>query len=239
MVIAVTETGTGRCNTRFGTDTAGPHTVWIFAPGEYHSGTVPQEGHWNYRGIYIESLGLDSLSQVFSGVERPGLWVPPGLYRDSELAKLLVSAHRSAHQKLPDMTRQARWWAAMELLLTRYGEPKPHIAILGNEQAKMARVRDYIAAHYTRNLRVDELVPLCNLSRYHLMRSFARTYGMPPHAYANQLRLLEAKRLISGGIRPALAAVTVGFFDQGHLTKLFKRAYGMTPGAYASLRDAA
>jgi AraC-like DNA-binding protein len=83
---------------------------------------------------------------------------------------------------------------------------------------------------------VDELAAVSGLTRFHLMRSFAREFGLPPHAYANQLRLLEAKRLIAAGQAPADAAAAVGFYDQSHLTRLFRRAYGLTPGAYAKLQ---
>jgi AraC-like DNA-binding protein len=148
----------------------------------------------------------------------------------------LLHAHQGEEQNLPDMQKQARWCAAMGVLFGRYGRPKARLDSLGNEKSKMARVRDYIAANFLRNMSIDELLPLCGLSRYHLMRSFAREYGMPPHAYANQLRLLEAKRLIDSGLRPADAAVSAGFYDQSHLTHLFRRAYGITPGAYAALR---
>jgi AraC-like DNA-binding protein len=199
---------------------------------------VWENRQWNYRGIYLDHTGLEALSKVFMGERSTGMWVSPGLYHDAQVASLLVRAHRE-DQTLLHMQRQARWWAAMGLLFGRYGHPKPRLEREGNEKSKLARVRDYIAAHYTHNLSIDELSPLCGLSRFHLMRSFAREYGMPPHAYVNQLRLVEAKKLINSGLRPADAAASVGFYDQSHLTRLFKRAYGITPGAYAALQPGA
>ena len=70
-----------------------------------------------------------------------------------------------------------------------------------------------------------------------MMRAFTREYGMPPHAYTNQLRLSEARRLIAAGHRLSDAAASAGFYDQSHLTRMFKRAYGVTPGVYASLDE--
>lgn len=236
MVIAVTEEGAGRCRTRLGSDISGPRTVWLFAPGEYHCGDVWEDRLWNYRGIYIEAEGRAALSGILMDGRSTEMYAAPGLYDDTQLADALVHAHRGEELKLPLMEKQARWCAAMGLLFGRYGRPKPRLGGAGNERSKMARVRDYLAANFLHNISIDELVPLCGLSRYHLMRSFAREYGMPPHAYTNQLRLLEAKRLIDAGQKPAEAAVSAGFYDQSHLTHLFKRAYGITPGAYAALR---
>jgi AraC-like DNA-binding protein len=121
------------------------------------------------------------------------------------------------------------------MLFGRYGQPKPSAAPKGRERNKMALVRDYIAAHYTQDISINDLAAVSGLSRYHLMRSFAREYGLPPHAYINQLRLSAARKLMIAGHRPADAAASVGFYDQSHLARLFKRAYGITPGAYAGM----
>lgn len=241
LVIVMTEFGAGACRTREGADVSGPGTVRVFGPGEYHSGHVWDDKAWHYRAIYLDAAGLASLSAVFSADssgERP-LCVPPGLYRDEPLCRLLLKAHASLDDgAAPLMEREANWWAAMGLLFGRYGEPKPQMDETGRETRKMARVRDYIAAHHDRDVAVDELAALVGLSRYHLIRAFSKEYGLPPHAYANQLRLIAAKRLLAEGRCPADAAASAGFYDQSHLNRAFKRAYGITPGAWAALKPA-
>jgi AraC-like DNA-binding protein len=235
MVIAVTEDGSGDCRTRMGKLTSAPDTVWVFAPGEYHCGEVRDEGHWRYRGIYLDQTGLESLARILSDEAASSLWVPPGLYYDAQLARLLVQAHRCFDENVSLLERQTRWWAAMGVLFGRYGQPRPHAEHRPASRRKLRLARDFIADHLTRNVSVDEVAEACGLTRFHLMRSFAREYGMPPHAYANQLRLLEAKRLIVAGHGPAYAATAAGFYDQSHMTRMFRRAYGLTPGAYAKL----
>ena len=235
MVIAVTEDGTGECRTRLGKSVAGPDTVWVFAPGEYHCGDVHQDRHWQYRGIYLDQAGLESLARILNDEQPMGLWVPPGLYHDAQLARLLLQAHRCFGENTTMLERQTRWWAAMGMLFGRYGEPQPRPEGRPASRRTLRLAREYIAENLSRNVSVDELADVCGLTRFHLMRSFAREYGLPPHAYANQLRLLEAKRLLATGHGPAHAATAVGFYDQSHLTRLFRRAYGLTPGAYAKL----
>jgi AraC-like DNA-binding protein len=246
LVIVMTEFGAGECRTRAGSDVSGPGTVRVFGPGEYHSGHVWEDKAWHYRAIYLDHAGLAVLSSVFSEdsrSERP-LAVPPGQYHDEVLCRLLLKAHASLDDNgpMPLMERQANWWAAMGMLFGRYGQPKPEVdeaaAAAGRETQKMARVRDYIAAHHDRDIAVDELAALVNLSRYHLIRAFSKEYGLPPHAYANQLRLIAAKRLLAAGQSPADAAASAGFYDQSHLNRAFKRAYGITPGTYAALKPA-
>lgn len=96
--------------------------------------------------------------------------------------------------------------------------------------AALARAREYLHAHATATLTLAELAEVSGLSRYHLIRSFARAYGLPPHAYLNQIRVAEARRQLAAGVAPS--AVEVGFFDQSHLIQHFKRAYAVTPAAY-------
>jgi AraC-like DNA-binding protein len=254
LVIVMTEAGAGQCHTRAGSDVAGPGSVLVFGPGEYHSGEVWEGREWLYRAIYLDMEGLGALSAVFSPdsrADRP-LAILPGLYQDAPLAALLVKAHASLAQDggVSLMERQANWWAAMGMLFGRYGEAD-RSAELGaarggaetahphrREARKMEQVRDYLAAHYERDVSVDELAALVGLSRYHLTRAFAREFGLPPHAYATQVRLLAAKRMLASGHNAAEAAAAVGFYDQSHLNRLFKRAYGITPGKYAGLKPA-
>jgi AraC-like DNA-binding protein len=235
MVIAITEDGVGECRTRAGKDASGPGSVWVFAPGEYHCGEVPAGSHWNYRGIYLDRAGLESLGRILSDEGSNRLWVPPGLYQDPQLARLLLRAHHCLDSHSSVAERQTRWWAAMGVLFGRYGEPRPKPEQRSVSRYNLGLARDFIAGNLSYNVTIDELSAVCGLTRFHLIRSFSREYGLPPHAYANQLRLLAAKQLIAAGEKPAHAAAAVGFYDQSHLSRLFTRAYGLSPGAYRKL----
>lgn len=172
MVIVVTEEGSGEVETRFGTDRSAPGTVWVFAAGEYHCGQVQAGATWSYRAIYLDQAALDALAEVCGGPTAERLFVPPGLYQDPQLAYVIGQAHRLHAAGAPLMERQARWWAAMGMLFGRYGQPRLHRPAFGNERASMAIVRDFIAAHFRREISIDELSGLTGSSRYHLMRSF-------------------------------------------------------------------
>lgn len=240
LVIVMTENGAGQCHTRAGSDIAGPGSVLVFGPGEYHSGEVWEGREWIYRAIYLDVEGLAALGAVFcpdSRLDRP-LLVPPGLYQDEHLSGLLVRAHAGLHEhgSTSLMERQANWWAAMGMLFGRYGQSGPDAGEARRESRKMAQVRDYVAANFERDISIDQLAELVGLSRYHLIRAFCKAFGLPPHAYATQMRLLAARRMLAAGHNAATAAAAVGFYDQSHLNRLFKRAYGVTPGAYAALK---
>jgi AraC-like DNA-binding protein len=95
--------------------------------------------------------------------------------------------------------------------------------------------RDYVAEHFRDDISIDDLANLANVSRYHFIRAFHTTFGMPPHAYINQVRLQHARKLLLAGRNAGEAATESGFYDQSRLNRLFKRAYGVTPARYAHL----
>jgi AraC-like DNA-binding protein len=81
-------------------------------------------------------------------------------------------------------------------------------------------------------LSLGELAALSGVSRFHLLRSFAREVGTTPHAYLVQQRVRKAKRLLRAGGAPADAAAATGFADQSHMTRAFVRQLGVTPARY-------
>ena len=74
------------------------------------------------------------------------------------------------------------------------------------------------------------------LSRFQVVRGFARATGLPPHACLLQRRVHLARRLIAAGTPLAEVAARCGFADQSHLTRVFGRTFGLPPGAYAATR---
>lgn len=89
-------------------------------------------------------------------------------------------------------------------------------------------------AQFLRPLTIRELAEVGKVSPSHLIRSFRRTFGLPPYVYVEQLRLQHARSLIERGVRLSAAALMSRFSDQSHLTRRFKRTYGITPGVYAA-----
>lgn len=149
----------------------------------------------------------------------------PGLYH--AFSRFYQSAERHA---VP-LEQQARLAAFLRVLLTQScdqtdtrARPVPRRAI--------ERAREYLDAHLSRTVSLDELASVAGLSRFHLSRTFAQVYGLSPHAYQNQLRLRAIRERLRRGVR--LNSVETGFFDQSHLIRHFRDSQGMTPGEFAT-----
>lgn len=232
LVITVTERGAGHAEARNLSDTVSPNVIWVSGAGEYHCGQVIDGERWSYRAFYLDQKALQSIGSAFSQDVDFGLTVEPGIYVDPQLSKMLLALHASIELEPNLLERQNLWWSTMGYLFGRYGEQPRNIISSGKEKSKMAVVRDYIETNHSEDIATERLAALVGLSSYYLIRSFKQEYGLSPHAYANQLKLLAAKKLLINGISAAAVAHEVGFYDQSHLNRFFKRAYGITPHEY-------
>lgn len=129
------------------------------------------------------------------------------------------------------LERQIRLAKVLRLLLTQAGVPAGDEAPRTTRRS-IERARDYLEAHLVEGVGLDELARVAGLSRFHLSRVFASTYGLSPHAYQNQLRLRSIRECLRRGTR--LDTIEAGFFDQSHLIRHFRDSMGMTPRAFAS-----
>lgn len=103
-----------------------------------------------------------------------------------------------------------------------------------NAHHAVARIRHYLQERFAESVSLDELVTLSGLSRFHLVRTFAKQVGMPPHAYQVNVRINTARALLKASVPPVNVSTDVGFSDQSHFTRHFKRAWGTTPSVYAN-----
>ena len=151
---------------------------------------------------------------------------PRFLPADGSLAALArrldaaVSAAAPARaQDLPGLTAELLAQIARRLA-GRTGPPAPWLG----------RVRQLL--HDTHGtMPVALLAREAGVHRVHLARAFREQTGVPVTAYARQLRLREARRLLAEDLPLAGIAARAGFADQSHLTRAMHETWGITPAA--------
>ena len=101
---------------------------------------------------------------------------------------------------------------------------------------QMAAVLEYIDAHLSSPLQLNDMARIAGLSRLQFLRSFARAVGLTPHAFVTERRLQHARKGLSeGNTSLASLAADCGFAHQSHLGALLGRQIGLTPGRYRIL----
>lgn len=118
------------------------------------------------------------------------------------------------------------------LLVARHGTAPGHADTPGHDLRQVRQLRERLADAPFDAPSLADMATMTGLSRYQVLRQFARAYGLPPHAWLLSRRAEHALRLIRGGETLTDAALACGFADQSHMTRAFVRHYGFTPGAW-------
>jgi AraC family transcriptional regulator len=99
---------------------------------------------------------------------------------------------------------------------------------LGNTAIR--RVTDYMHEHLHEDVRLDDLAAQANVSKYHLLRSFAKSMGLTPHRYLVHLRMGRAAELLRTTSYPVTQiAMACGYTSPGQFAAAFRRRYGVSP----------
>jgi AraC-like DNA-binding protein len=200
-------------------------------PGEVHDGAPVGNAGRSWRMLYLDpTVVAAAVADISEGHSYSCEFTNP-VIRNARLADRFRAIFAAAAANSPDT--MLRW---EELAVTLLAEAMQ----LASRRGTPAKVPKSIASAV--NLIDDDpLAPLTlsdlaresGLSRYQVVRGFARRTGLTPHAYLIQRRIDIVRRLIAEGTPLAEAAIAGGFTDQSHMTRVFVRKYGFSPGAYA------
>ncbi|WP_421935144.1 helix-turn-helix domain-containing protein [Pelagibius sp.] len=234
LVIAATERGGAVFNSRGVSDQAEAGTLLVFNPGEPHAGRLGRSDRWRYRAFY---LNRHALARIGEGLELGAETFPAFLtnkLRDRSLFAAFHRAHAASEGETPVLERESGLLDAMAKLYRRHGSPRPAERRVADERSRIGRVVEFLRANYADSVKLEQLAVVAEMSAFHLVRSFKKEMGLPPHVYLTQLRLQEARRLLSEGTGIADTAALTGFYDQSALNRHFKRVYGVTPGQFVN-----
>ncbi len=95
-------------------------------------------------------------------------------------------------------------------------------------------LRDLLDSRLATGITLREAGALLHADPAHLVRSFGREFGLPPHRYLVGRRVEAARRRLLDGEHIADVAAAVGFHDQSHLHRHFTRLVGTTPRRFAT-----
>ncbi|GAB6991112.1 AraC family transcriptional regulator [Paenibacillus pini] len=95
------------------------------------------------------------------------------------------------------------------------------------------RVKRYIDSNFADEISLDKLADMAHISKYYLAHTFAKSYGMSPISYLNEIRIRACKELLeSTDLSISEIAQTAGFSSQSYFSQSFRRNSGLTPNDY-------
>jgi AraC family transcriptional regulator len=118
----------------------------------------------------------------------------------------------------------------VQTYLTPTGESRKQ---QGLSRRQLDVIDEYISSQIATSVQLQDLADLCSMSRYHFLRQFKESTGIPPHRYLIEWRIAEARKLLCNRTLPiADIAIAVGFNSQSHFTQAFTRISGISPLVY-------
>jgi AraC-like DNA-binding protein len=224
------EAGAERFRYRGSEHVAPAASLVLMNPDELHTGRAETAGGWRYRMLYLDPSVLEAVTG------EPGWWFDNAVAADAEAAGaaslLLARLWRDAAEPCATLAFDSSL-AELLALLRRHTRSNLHpVPERSEADTRLDRAIDLMRARLGEPLTLAELAAAAQLSPFHFLRRFKSRHHATPQQMLMALRLLDAKRRLARGERPADVAAAVGLADQAHLNRAFVRRYGVTPGRY-------
>jgi len=203
--------------------------VMIVNAGEVHSGHGFGAPSLRIRMVFIPESGFREV--VSQGTKLPGsLYFSQAVLSDPSVSRDLSKALHTLDSDASLLTKQGRMLNIMAEAIRRFSSWS---GVIDRSAAPSAldRAREYLHDRISDDVSLDDLGRETRLTKFHLLRGFRNRFGLPPHAYQLQQRVLRAKRLLKS-FPPSYVALECGFSDQSHFTRVFRAHTGTTPRRY-------
>ena len=92
---------------------------------------------------------------------------------------------------------------------------------------------NFIKAHYSQNITIDDIIYELHISKYHFIRLFKSIMGVTPYNYLTSYRINMSKTLLCQTDKPiSEIAEECGFLDTSNFITHFKKRTGCSPAQY-------
>jgi transcriptional regulator GlxA family with amidase domain len=99
--------------------------------------------------------------------------------------------------------------------------------------SRLATIDSWEALAQRARFKPSVMAAYCGVSLRQLQRFFLATRGMSPGQWSRDVRIQQARHLISQGWSDKAVAAELGFTDSAHLCRDFKKIFSATPQAFA------
>lgn len=230
--VGVIEQGAQRFYRTGGHHIAPKDTIILVNADQVHSGHSASEGGWQYKAMYPLPEQLSDITNELNLAHYGAPYFTHPVVNDPELASQLRLVFNTLEQSNNPLLRETLVYGTLVKLIARHAQSPLSITDITTPKKQLSLVKEFLDDFPQADVSLDDLAKLATMSPYHLVRSFQKEYGLPPHSYQIQSRLRLARKMLKQGHSISDSAQESGFHDQSHFHRHFKRAMGYTPGQY-------
>ena len=143
-------------------------------------------------------------------------------------ARLLKSLEDKNDLKVltPSIVREIHY----RLMNSRYGMKIRQLGVVGSKSQRIGKVVEHLQKEYAEPLKVTDLARLANMSPSAFHLHFRQVTNMSPLQYQKQIRLQEARRILSIETADAASvAFKVGYESPSQFSREYRRLFGQPP----------
>lgn len=227
--IGIIEQGAQRFYRSGANHVASQDSIILVNADDVHTGEAATEGGWKYKALYPTVAHFNMVSQDLLGDGSLTPYFKDSVITDKRIAAQLKLIFNQIDQGASKLLIETLLYSTLLQLASHYGR---HIAVPADKRLdknKLLLAKEFLDAYPDVNTSLEKLATIAGCSKYHFIRQFSNVFGITPHAYQIQARLIKAKKLLLAGNSISDTATVCGFHDQSHLNRHFKKALGTTP----------
>lgn len=127
------------------------------------------------------------------------------------------------------LVREMHYW----LLVGKHGATIRQLGRPENHARRVARAVALLRAEFARPLPIERLASAAGMSASSFYQHFREATSLSPLQFQKQLRLIEARRLMTAdGASASSAAFSVGYESVQQFTREYRRMFGLPPGKH-------
>lgn len=233
------------------TAVCGDHTIIlrendiiIICPCCLHTLYAPEQGR---RIIFQPDISvlrnIREIETVLS-ILSPVIVITPEEYPEThpQIRSLLLEI-KEEYMKNTPLSEAAIYGKVLSILVLigrNYTENTKRFDVKNNKQQeyteKFMYICDYISAHCTENLTLDDISALAGFSKYHFTRLFKQFTNISFYKYLNQKRIAVAEKLLANPENTITdVALNSGFSSLSSFIRMFKIIKSCTPTEFRSM----
>ena len=103
---------------------------------------------------------------------------------------------------------------------------------------RVIQAKYFIDNNFDQAITLDTICKEACISKFYLIRSFKKLYGITPYQHLTSLRIKKAKELLQANLPIATVCYHLGFDSPTSFSGLFKKMAGRTPVAFQKSKKA-
>tara|TARA_Y100000034_G_scaffold124923_1_gene173753 strand:- start:718 stop:1545 length:828 start_codon:yes stop_codon:yes gene_type:complete len=208
---------------------AAKNSIILVNADDVHTGETATAGGWKYKAIYPTVEHFNQISKDLLNNQSLTPYFKDSVIEDARIAAQLRCVFEQIENGASKLLTETLLYSTLAQLASGYGRHVEVVKAASVDVQKLKLAREFLDEYTQVNVSLEQLANVVGCSKFHFVRQFSQAFGITPHAYQIQARLIKAKKMLRAGESIIDTAIGCGFHDQSHFNRHFKKALGTTP----------